>query len=136
MAVGPKGHAIASGQRRVLQTLSTALREPVGSDRFHPMWGSTLHDFIGTAASLPFPVGTLVQSEVQRVVELWAKGQFLQFQRNVEKPVEQRANYVASEVVTGIDSPETRVGLDRVAVKVTLQTLSGEQMTVVQSMGA
>ena len=136
MAVGPKGHAIASGQRRVLQTLSTALREPVGGDRFHPMWGSTLHDFIGTAATLPFPADTLVQSEVQRVVELWAKAQFLQFQRNVDKPVEQRAYYTAAEVVTGMEPPDTRMGLDRVAVKVTLQTLSGEQMTVVQSMGA
>ena len=132
IVLGESGHALVSGSQRVLQSLTTGLKESYGVDRFHPRWGSALDSFVGSMTSRG-TVPLMVESEVRRVVELWAQSQFLLFREQMERPSAVRGSFAAGEVISGIQSVDVTALLDKVTVRVRLKMLSGETVTMMQT---
>lgn len=132
LALGPAGFAMVTGESKLRQDLSIALREPYGSDRFHPKWGSTLPTFVGLSTQ----AGTLsiVRSEVFRVVKNYVNSRLSQMQRDAIDGA--RPRYSTNEVVQTVDDVLVRQDQDRLVVKVSLTTLAAEQVALVTAVEA
>lgn len=129
---GPGGFATVSGPSKVRQDLGCALREPVGTDRFHPGFGSLLPEYIGR----PIDSGTsaLIEAEIHRVVKNYMVTRMALMQEdhiNGRKP-----NFKADEIVQNIEGIRIRQAQDRFYVRVTLSTLAREQVTLITTVEA
>lgn len=116
-----------TGGDKLHQDLSYALREPIGTDRFHPGWGSALPGFIGGTASPA--MGTLVQNEVRRVVRNYAAVQ--QGKMTADAQARRRSRYGTAEVIKEIGSIQVRAEYDRLHVRCVLSTLSAAEVALV-----
>lgn len=132
LVLGHGGFATVSGQNKVRQDLSCALREPIGTDRFHPAWGSILHQYIGTAFSAD--TAMLIESEVYRVVQnyMLTRSSTLQHQ-NLNGG---KSRFRAEEIISSINDVEVSQQEDRCFVRVSLTTLSQERLSVVATVEA
>lgn len=130
--IGPGGYAMVSGAKKVEQDLGIAVREPYGSDRFHPRWGSLLHEYVGRY-SVADGGGTdvLIQAEIQRVVQNYSFAQGDQLERDAT--MGRRSRFGTGELVDSISSIEIRQETDRYHLRVKIKTLSGEQVSVIRS---
>lgn len=126
LVVGAGGYVTVEGERKLRQDLSHALREPVGTDRFAPRWGSTLPGMIGTYQTSE--TAAQVKAEVSRVIQNYVNltAALVQQDRLAGTRSRLRSDEVISRIV-GINV--TRV-IDRVDVRVALQTLAGAQTTI------
>lgn len=115
------------GGDKLYQDLSHAVREPIGTDRFHPGWGSSLPNFIGGTASPA--TGTLVQNEVRRVVRNHAAVQ--QSKMTIDAQNRRRSRFGTGEVIKEIGSIQVRAEYDRLHVRCLLSTLSGAEVALV-----
>jgi hypothetical protein len=77
----------------------------------------------------------MVESEVRRVIEGFARSQYLQFREQANRPMQSRASYTADEVISAIEAVDVSTNLDRIVVRVRLQMLSGATVTTVQTVG-
>lgn len=128
LVLGPDGFATVSGASKVRQDLGIALREPVGSDRFHPQWGSLLPRYIGN------PIGDttimVVRSETYRVIQNYVYIQAAAVRDDVSRS--RKARYGASEIIKDIQKVDVRQDHSRLMVKVHLVTLGNDDVTLVQ----
>lgn len=121
LSIGPRGFEEVHGQAKVIQDLGLALREPHGSDRFHPNWGSVLDDHIGYAFDENAEV--IVQAEIYRVVRNYMA---LQQHRLQQDQARGRASiFSADEILVSIDGVILNQTDDKLDIKVSLGMLSG-----------
>jgi phage baseplate assembly protein W len=126
------GFALVSGQAKVKQDLGCALREPIGTDRFHPGYGSLLAGFIGQAITRE--TSAMIEAEVYRVVKNYMLTRMAVIQddfTNGRKPL-----YEAAEIIQNIDEVRLRQEADRFYVLVRLSTLARERVTIITTVEA
>lgn len=122
-------YATVSGPSRVVQDLRLHLGEPLGNDRFHTGFGSTLGDWIGQ--TLGEAVRMDVENEVRRVVNNYTSLQSDVIQSDALSDV--RPSLSATEVLTEISAISAVIRTDVVAVTITLALASGSRVTLVTS---
>ena len=121
-----------TGSTKLYQDLSYAMREPLGCDRFHLGWGSTLPRFIG-GVSNPSTV-VLVQNEARRIVRNYAaiQQERIREDANARRP----SRFGTGEVIKDIRSIQARVGYDVLDVRCAVSTLSAAEVVLVTSVRA
>lgn len=122
--VGPGGYVTVSGPAKVKQDLGIAVREPYGSDRFHPRWGSLLHQYIGMPTG--DDVDLTVRTEVIRLIQNYMLTQGQAIERDAMH--NRRTRFSTGEIVDRLESIEVRQEYDRYRFRVVLRTLSGEEV--------
>lgn len=132
LALGPGGFTTVEGPSKVHQDLSHSMREPYGSDRFHPRWGTVLGDFVGEMADES--TGLLIRSEITRLIQNYMVVQQEQMGRSANSG--RRPRFLTNELVADIQSIDIRQMFDRFYVRVRLQTLSDEEVTLLASVRA
>lgn len=126
LVIGRGGYALVSGTDKLRQDLSVMVREPYGVDRFHRLWGSLLDSMIGGV--IDKYASSTVSSEVYRLLNNYAaiqKDQMTASSVNGRKP-----QFSNAEVIAEIRSVDVRQALDRLYVRATVLTLSGEQVDI------
>lgn len=129
LVLGPAGFATVSGTAKVFQDLSHAVREPYGSDRFHPRWGSVLPEMIGRRFTGEMRL--LIASEITRLVQNYMLTHQEVMQRDAGAGRKQR--YRTGEIVSevkDIDAIPHPSWPDRIIVRATVVTLTGEQISL------
>ncbi len=103
------------GLDKLTQDLSLWLREPYGTDRFHPLYGSVLDQYIGSI------INDLsehhIKTEVVRVLNAYQQIQYESMRANPSK-------YTLDELLDTVDSVEVKVSYDSVYVDVRFTTAS------------
>lgn len=119
-------YLLYDGAALVAQDLRMALGEPLGNDRFHPGWGSRLHDFIG----VPLDEATRfdVEQECGRVISNYVAVQRDRIQRDTLAA--ERSRYRTSEVVAQVQGVGVTASLDTVSVRVSVRTVDSQQVAV------
>lgn len=117
------------GQRKLTQDLGLAMREPLGSDRFHRRWGSQLHRFLGLPATTD--VAQRIQAEAQRVMDNAMAVQ----QDNIRRDAiaGRPSRYGTGEVINRVKEIQVRQEFDAYHVRVALTTLSGDEVVLVST---
>lgn len=111
-------YAMVEGSKKVFQDLSMAVGEPIGNDRFHPNWGTTLDRYIGGVFNAETEL--LVRTEIFRVVRNYVEAQ--QAAMTARSMRGQRSPYSSEEVVRGLGGVQIDQRFDRINVKITIQT--------------
>lgn len=114
-----------TGSSKVVQDLRGALLEPVGNDRFHPGWGSTLQSMVGNP--LTDANAQAVQSEVSRVVSNYATVQTDALQADQAAG---NSNYSTDELLSSILSVQARRYQDQIQVTLDVGLVSGASLTL------
>jgi phage baseplate assembly protein W len=125
-------YGMVEGIARVQQQVGLAMREPLGSDRFHREWGSVLDDWIGSVINEDITFE--VRSEVIRVVRDFIIRQNEQVKSRAS--IGRRAIITAEEMITDISSLRVEQDQDALIVKVTLRTASNQEFTILTSPGS
>lgn len=132
LVIGSGGFVTVTGAAKVRQDLGVAVREPYGTDRFHPRWGSVLVNYIGQ------PVGPatdmLVRSEVIRLIKNYiaVQGEQMEFDATTGS----KTRFVTSEIIQAINKIEVVQERDRYHVRVSLALFSGDLVTLTTSVAA
>ena len=121
LVVGSTGYAMIDGVPKVLQDVRCALLEPLGNDRFHPGFGSSLDSFVGSMQDEM--VISEVQGEVRRVLDQYAAVQRDRLERDALSGA--RSRYKTADVLAA-----------RVYVQVALRTADGSTVVLNTSVGA
>lgn len=124
-------YAEVTGAQKVAQDLRLALVEPLGTDRFHPGWGSRLSDFIGHP--LTEAVRFDVQQEAARVV-----GNYVSVQRDkiqADVAADRKSRYLTADILTAVDSVQATSVQDVVQVQVRVRTGAGQSVSVTAAAG-
>lgn len=132
LVLGHGGFQAVSGTAKVRQDLGIALREPLGCDRFHPRWGSVLPNFVGEPITKR--IGAQVEAEVYRVVRNYMATKANQMQTEFLRG--QKASLTADEVVVNITKVDVAWNMDRLFIRVSLETAGGGNTTLVTSVEA
>lgn len=125
LVVAARGHKMISGPARVAQDVGNLLRQSLRVDRFHPLEGSALEDFVG----LPLDQELIlrVESEARRVVNRYIAQQAEERRKRSMRNARQRVT--ADEVVARVvDVGVFRKGDDLVEVRVEIESGSGERV--------
>ena len=120
----PRGRSFAevSGTAKVQQDLRGALVEPLGTDRFHPGWGSSLGDHIATIADEQSEFE--VRAEVNRVISNYASVQRDKVEADIFSGGDTR--FSTDEILSSVAGVTATAIGDRISVDIRLQTASGE----------
>lgn len=110
------------GAGKVAQDLRCALLEPLGNDRFHRGWGSTLEDFIAGVADEDMRFD--IEAEVNRVISNYAAVQRDKIEADITGGGSTR--FSTEELLSRIRGVRVNVERDSVQVQITLQTVAGE----------
>jgi len=129
LVIGPGGYVAISGPVKLRQDLAIAMLEPLGSDRFHPRWGSLLSQYIGTP--LDQAAVFAVSAEVRRIVTNHMVRQDQQITR--DRVEGKKSRLTADEVVAKLVDVNTQTTLDRLFVRVAVLTLAGTTIMVRQT---
>lgn len=118
------------GSNKLIQDLAFALEEEYGNDRFHPRWGSTLGEYVGTPQADIQKM--LVQAEVERVVS-----NYMVIQRaNLDRIVNMggKPPFQSGEVIKSIDGVVITPSADTLNIQVNLTTVVGTSVTLQSSL--
>lgn len=129
LVVGPTGHQVVSGSAKIRQDLALSLGEPLGDDRFHPTWGSTLSAYLGQPISES--TSALIQSEVSRVLAEYISvhDEYIVQDRMAGG----RSRFSTDDVVSEVVSVQASQDLDAIRVRTSLRTLAGTTITVTRT---
>lgn len=125
LVVGAVGHETISGPSMVAQDLRGALIEPLGNDRFHPGYGSTIDSFIGQSQSEE--VLFEVEQEVLRVTNNYSAVQEDFIRRAAW---ENRPSRNTNEVFGRVDSIKFNPEPTRLGVNIQIKTVDGSSFVV------
>ena len=131
LAIGRGGHATVEGGARLRQDLAVAMREPYGSDRFHPRWGFLLNEYVGGV--LDEVTKQQVIGECRRVVANYIGIQ--QQQMAMARASGSRPRFSSGEVIDAVQGIEVRQTYDRLYVRVVVHSVSGESVSLVSAVG-
>lgn len=127
LAIGPSAdYQMVTGKHKVSQDVRAALMEPLGNDRFHPGWGSSLHDLVGDVLSEDVRSDALV--EVNRVV-----GNYAAIQRDrVEADINSggSSRFTTDEIVSAVTGVRADAFLDSLKVQITIGTVSNDVVEI------
>ncbi len=126
LVVGPGGHQTVRGTTMVAQDLRCALGEPLGNDRFHPGYGSTLSDNVGRV--LESDVEFEVQQEVMRVVGNYSAIQQDRITRDALSA--KKARYTSDDVVADVEGVSVKADMDSIRVNIALTMLDGTAVPI------
>lgn len=130
LVVGKSGYVTVGGTAKLRQDLSHLVREPYGVDRFHVLWGSLLPTYVGSVID-QFSSSS-VSSEVYRLLNNYAAVQ--RDQLTAEAVNGRRPQFSSGEVIADIVSVDVRQTMDRLYVRASVRTLSGEQVETIASL--
>lgn len=116
------GHAVIDGTAMVRQNLALALGEPVGTDRFHPLWGSTLDAQTGTP--LDDTAATGLRGEAIRVVQAMIAAQGAAIGADAASGA--RSRFSAADVIARLVDVQVTPRLDAASVYVKVATAAGD----------
>lgn len=118
------GHAVVDGTAMIRQNLSGALAEPIGNDRFHPDWGSTLQAQIGTPLTQA-EVASL-RAEAVRVVQslIAAQGAAI----TADAAAGRRSRFSAADIISRLLDVQITTSYDTAAVVVKVTSAAGDQI--------
>lgn len=133
LALAGNAYQMVGGVARVQQHVSLCLREPYGSDRFHPGWGSVLPDWIGRVIE-GAGIGAELQSELRRVVKNVIAAQNAAIERRAVRGLKP----VVSPAEVLIDITDIRVihRGDTLIAKATLHTAGNQEFTIMTAPGS
>lgn len=121
-----RDYAQVTGVAKVAQDLRCALLEPLGNDRFHPGWGSTLDTFVSLVADADTQAE--VQGEVNRVISNYAAIQRDKIEADINGGGSTR--FTTDEVLSRVHGVSTSISTETIRVNIGLQTLSGDIVVV------
>ena len=124
--VGAGGHQTVRGTAKVALDLRCALGEPLGNDRFHPGYGSTLSDQVGRI--LDSDVEFEVKQEVMRVVGNYTAIQQDRIQRDALSA--RKSRYTTDDVVADVDGITVRSAMDSIGISIALTMLDGTAVPI------
>ena len=116
LVIGSGGYATVRGERRLRQDLAHALREPLGTDRFFPRWGSTLPGMIGGFQTSD--TATEVRAEVSRVLQNYVNITAAHIQQ--DRLGGRTSRFGASEVIARVLGINVATRVDSVDVRIAL----------------
>jgi hypothetical protein len=131
LVLGPGGFTTVTGAAKVKQDLAVAVKEPLGTDRFHPRWGSLLGNFVGTVGD-PFTRQQVV-SEITRIIRNYVAVHGDQLRADITGG--RRSRYSTHELVADIDGVDVRQEFDRLYVRVNIRTVGGDQVVLTSATG-
>lgn len=114
-----------SGRSMLQQELGSRLIEPVGSDPFHPSYGSTLHENIGAAVTTS--TKSAIRSEVASVVQSYID---YQGRRIRDAALSGERQYSSSDIIQSVDSIDVDISRDTVSVAIKITTMDGAQTVI------
>lgn len=120
-----------SGVERIRQDLTLALTEELGSDRFHPGWGSIVKEYLGQPITAELQQA--VRAEVNRVAQNYIVLQQQEVLRDSQYDVAGR--FDTSDVVRNVSDIQVRTLYDAIYVSATLTTLARETVTISRQVG-
>lgn len=132
LVVTPHGHETVSGSGKVKLDLALSLGEEVGTDRFHPKFGSYLPGWIGQ--TLDGQMEFAVEAEVMRVLNAYILDQHDEILNDVTTG--RRSRFSTADVIQGIVSVTTAVDMDRIYFQAVLTTQAGQNVVVNKSVSA
>lgn len=129
MVIGPGGFTTIEGTRKTYQDLSILVREPYGGDRFHPQWGGILEDFVGQ------PISQMTQAHIKGEIQRLLQNYIVMQARQIaaDRSLGRRPRYGPGEVIERVEDIRLQQAFDRINIKVTVRTLSGESVDIVRS---
>jgi hypothetical protein len=129
LSLGQDGYALVEGSDKLRLDLSVAMREPFGCDRFHPRWGSLLYDYTGKVVD--DETGAYIKGEITRLVQnyVYVQGELL----SKDVAAGRRPRFSRGEVVSDMSGIDLQGLFDSYKVRVRLRTLSGEEVTLLQT---
>lgn len=131
LVMDPTSYDFVTGPQKVAQDLGIACREPLGSDRFHPNWGSLLPSYVGLSAQQG---GLMIRGELSRVVQNYSMMQRGIASQDVANQVTPRLS--PSEIVGRVESINIRQTYDAFAVQVLISTIDhNSQVLLTQTVG-
>lgn len=118
------GYAVIDGAAMVRQNLACALAEPIGTDRFHPTFGSTLSQQIGSPMTDTETAG--IRTEAVRVVQamIAAQGAVIA----ADAAIGARSRFSAADVIAQLVGVDVTQNLDAASVVVRVQTAAGTML--------
>jgi phage baseplate assembly protein W len=118
-----------TGQARIKQDLTFALRDSYGADPNHPYWGSILDRYIGQ------PITPTLQQqivdEVQRVLNNYIAVQADVVNTAVINNV--RGSLNTSDVVSSVSGINVNAIANKITISVELQTMSRDSVTITRT---
>lgn len=131
LAVGQSGdYAVIVDAFKVKQDVRNALVEPMGNDRFHPGWGSSLLDYVGQIADDLQRV--TVTGEVNRVVGNYAAVQRDRITADVLSGSTSR--FTTDEILSAVTGVALIANQDRFSIKITIGTVAGTTVSVEETL--
>lgn len=132
LVVSGNALGMVKGVARVQQQVGLCLREPYGSDRFHPGWGSVLPEWIGRAIE-----GSGIQLELRaeliRVVKNFISSQTASIERRAVRGL--RPVIEPAEILVDITDIKVIQERDSLVVKATLRTAGNREFSIVTAPG-
>ena len=122
-------YAMVEGVARVQQQLGLGLREPFGSDRFHPGWGSMIPEWIGR--TIQGNIQDEIRIEIVRVVRAHIMVQNSNLKRAAASS--QKTSITMDEVISEIAEIKFRQEQDNLIVKVSLRTAGFKEFSILTS---
>lgn len=111
---------------KVKQDLRGALLEPLGNDRFHRGWGSSLSDFVSQPLTSFLRMGVL--AEVNRVIGNYAAVQRDQIEADMYS--ESTSRFSTDEIISSVIGVETKQHYDSLGVTIGVSTVAGSTLSV------
>jgi hypothetical protein len=131
LVIRPGGFGMVRGTKKVQQDLGTIVREALGTDRFHPRFGTVLHDYLGGYQDAT--AYALIRGELHRLINNYIMVQTGAIQADMARG--RRPRYGPEEIITSVQAIQIQQRLDRFNVKVVVRTASGEDVTLLRSVG-
>lgn len=131
LAIEPDGLAMVRGVDKLRQDLGAMVREALGTDRFHPRFGTVLQEYVGRPPNAE--TSMLIRGEIQRCVQNYMMIQDEAITRDMADGRQPR--FAPEEIVISIGSIQIQQRFDRLNVKVSVATLAGGDVTVLRSLG-
>ena len=127
--LSPKGSTleVVFGKEKLLQDIDLWLRERFGGDRFHPMMGSTLQEYVGGVNSPS--IVTDIQDEVLRVLS-----NYQQCQRRIL--TRDPSSLSLSELLVSVDQVEAWSHYDSIHVRIRITNGVNETQTIIAGAAA
>jgi hypothetical protein len=114
------------GIEKLKQDLQCWVTEGFGGDRFHPLMGSILQDFIGSVINPRTKAE--IEDEVMRVMDNYQRVQTYGFKNNPRL-------YSMTELLESVDNIAVKIGFDAVSVSVAVRSAARNGATITVSKG-
>lgn len=128
LVLGSGGYETVTGIPKVKQDLACATLEPIGTDRFHPGWGSNLIEHIGLSISRH--AAMLIEAEIGRIIRNYVLMQAEMVESDTIN--DRRTRLSLDEAVAEIGGIKVWQDQDRLIFEASVITMSGDEAVIVE----